>query len=312
MSTPHDPNTPAGAVPPVPPAPAAPDAPAPASAPTTPPPAPAAYPQGYAQPYAQGQPGAYAPVPPSGYGQPVPGLPPQPDNRPKTLALVALILAVVGFIAAVISFIASSVGSAPTGLIFVIVGGVLLLAAFVLSIVVLASRKQGGKGLGIAGLIVSVVGGIVFVAAVIVWAASAFIGTVNSAVESATSPSSAVSAPADDSTTDDSATDDNAAPADGTYDEDAYLADVRPKIRAVFKEIEPSVDDATIDAAYSDDTLVFLGSTLLNEYNSLGDDVIATEAETLVSSSGDMFSQEQAESFMRDILESAQKYLVEQ
>ncbi|MEQ6899102.1 DUF4190 domain-containing protein [Microbacterium sp. KR10-403] len=305
MSTPHDPNTPAGAVPPVPPAPAAPDAPAPASAPTTPPPAPAAYPQGYAQPYAQGQPGAYAPVPPSGYGQPVPGLPPQPDNRPKTLALVALILAVVGFIAACVGF-------APIGLIFVIVGGVLLAAAFVLSIVVLASRKQGGKGLGIAGLVVSVVGGIVFGFALTVSIAWMLIGTVNSAVESATSPSSAVSAPADDSTTDDSATDDNAAPADGTYDEDAYLADVRPKIRAVFKEIEPSVDDATIDAAYSDDTLVFLGSTLLNEYNSLGDDVIATEAETLVSSSGDMFSQEQAESFMRDILESAQKYLVEQ
>jgi len=244
-------------------------------------------------------------VPPSGYGQPVPGLPQQPDNRPKTLALVSLILAVVGFIAACIGFF-------PIGLIFAIVGGVLLLAAFVLSIVVLASRKQGGKGLGIAGLVVSVVGGIVFVFALwisIVWM---LVGTVNSAVESATSPSTAATAPADGSATDEGTTEENAAPVDGTYDEDAYLADVRPKIRAVFKEIEPSVDDATIDSVYSDDTLVFLGTTLLSEYTTLGDDVIATEAETLVSSSNDMFTQEQAEKFMRDILESAQKYLVEQ
>ncbi|WP_207205336.1 hypothetical protein [Microbacterium protaetiae] len=308
MSNPHDPYAdPNGqnAAPPVPPAPAGyPNA--------------GAYPQqpagGYPQQPAAGYPqqpagagypqstAAYPPVPPTGYVQPGPGLPKQPDNRPKTLALVALILAVVGFIAACIGF-------APIGLPFVIVGGVLLLAAFVLSIVVLANRKQGGKGLGIAGLVVSVVGGIVFVFALLVsiaWAVWAGVGGGQALGERP-----AVSAPVAPS---DEATDDqgNNTTATGDYDEAAYVAELRPTVRAIFKEIEPNATDDIIDSAYTDDTLVYLGTTLLTEYTTLGDDAIGQEASDAVDSSDGLFSEDQAERLMRAILEAAQHHLVEQ
>ena len=305
MSTPYDPNTPAGAVPPVPPAPAAPDMPA--AAPATPPPAPAAYPQGYPQPYAQGQPGAYPPLPPSGYGQPVPGLPPQADNRPKTLALVALILAVVGFIAACVGF-------TPVGLIFVISGGVLLLAAFVLSIMVLASRKQGGKGLGIAGLIVSVVGGIVFAFALVVsifWSLWGYGMIVN---EPGDNP--AVSVVPDENTdqgTDaaqgtDEGTDSDQATA-GDYDEDAYVAEVRPKVHAILKEAQPDLDESIIDSLYPDDTLVSVGQAVLMDYEARGDDAV-TDYVGILSEDG-YLTEDQAGRFVQAILTAAQDHLAD-
>ncbi|WP_368499465.1 hypothetical protein [Herbiconiux sp. A18JL235] len=88
------------------------------------------------------QPPAYTPPPQPG----APLAPPPPANR-NVLALIALIVAVVGFIFACI----------PGAL---IVGWVLLPIAFVLSLVSLFLKGRG-KGLGIAGLIISIVGTIV-------------------------------------------------------------------------------------------------------------------------------------------------------
>jgi len=118
------------------------------------------------------QPVYQQPQPPA-YQQPVyqqPGYAPQPST-PATgrnvLALVALIVSVVGFIFACI----------PGAL---IIGWILLPIAFVLSLVSLF-LKGSGKGLGIAGLIVSVVGTIVgfvvFFAVVSVSVNDAFGGT---------------------------------------------------------------------------------------------------------------------------------------
>lgn len=83
--------------------------------------------------------------PPQDYPQPGPA----PKPARNVLALIALIVSIVGFIFACI----------PGAL---IVGWILLPIAFILSIVSLF-LKGSGKGLGIAGLIVSVVGTIVAV-----------------------------------------------------------------------------------------------------------------------------------------------------
>ncbi|GAA1694803.1 hypothetical protein GCM10009808_09840 [Microbacterium sediminicola] len=110
-------------------------------------------PQTPAQPTA---PTAAYPPPPAGY--PPAGQPPQygaptpppaaPDSRPKTLAMVALIIAIVGIVMAVIPFVTW-------------ISGLVLLAAFIISLIALISKKHGGKGMSIAALIISVVGWIV-------------------------------------------------------------------------------------------------------------------------------------------------------
>ncbi len=112
------------------------------------------------QPYgAPGQPPYGAPGQPpygaAGLTQPSgPPASPAPDTRPKTLAIVALALAGVG---AVGSFL-------PIVNWF---SWALLLAAVVLAIIVLVSRKQGGKGLGIAALVLAVVAWIVSIVVVV-------------------------------------------------------------------------------------------------------------------------------------------------
>jgi len=109
----------------------------------------------------------------------------QPKPARNTLALVALIVAVVGFIFACI----------PGAL---VVGWVLLPIAFILSIVSLF-MKGTGKGLGIAGLIISVVGTIVafivFFAVAAASFSSAFTDDTNIGDAPGTSDSAA---PADD------------------------------------------------------------------------------------------------------------------
>ena len=209
-------------------------------------------------------------------------MPKHADQRPKTIALIALILAIVGFLSTCIGF-------TPIGLVFVIVGGLLLLGGFVLGIVALASRNQGGKGLGLAGLIVSVVGGIVFVFALAVsifWVA--FAAATSSVGEVGSAP--AVTVPA------------------GTYDENAYIAEVRPQVRDLIKQVQPSLDDATVDGLYDDDTLIFIGTTLLGEYNTMGDAAIDAEAQSMVDTGA--FTEQQADQFMSLILAAAQKHLV--
>lgn len=110
----------------------------------------------YAQPQAPsyGQPGGPTPGQPQGptYGQPgglTPGQPqePNPKGSRNVLALISLIVAIVGFIFACM----------PGAL---VVGWVLLPTAFILALVSLFLKGRG-KGLGIAGLIISVVGTVV-------------------------------------------------------------------------------------------------------------------------------------------------------
>src|SRR5690606_4838771 len=79
------------------------------------------------------------------------------DTRSKGLAITALVLGGVGLVLALVGFIPVPVA----GLLLALMSGVMLLLAVVLSIVALASKKQGGKGLGIAALVSSTVGVVV-------------------------------------------------------------------------------------------------------------------------------------------------------
>ncbi|HKP08407.1 MAG TPA: hypothetical protein VJU58_14230 [Microbacterium sp.] len=89
------------------------------------------------------------------------------DGRPKTLAIIALILAAAGVLLAFAPYVAGSFGSGWLSFL-------LLFAAFVLSIVALVSRNQGGKGIGVGALITSVLGGILTVVLTIAWAFGSF------------------------------------------------------------------------------------------------------------------------------------------
>ncbi|MFB7883994.1 hypothetical protein [Microbacterium sp. NPDC056057] len=109
--------------------------------------------------YAAPEPGDAAPGSPTAAPEgayPVPG---GRDSRPKALAIVALVLAGAGVL---LLFVRVGLGSGAG-----LLAPLLLLAAFVLSLVALLSRNQGGKGFGAGALVTSVLGGLVSVVVVV-------------------------------------------------------------------------------------------------------------------------------------------------
>ncbi|QIG39883.1 SirB2 family protein [Microbacterium sp. 4R-513] len=118
------------------------------------PPFPAGQPYGAAgQPYGTaGQPydaaGQAYPAPGQPYGAPAATAVKTPDTRPKVLAIIGLAAAGLGLILAFIPFVTWF-------------SGIFLLAGFVLGLIALISKKQGGKGFAIGALAVAVVGWIV-------------------------------------------------------------------------------------------------------------------------------------------------------
>lgn len=251
---------------------------------------------------ADGQPAtpAYAPAPQAPYGQPAYGQPayaaaPAPtgtDTRPKTLAWVSLGLAVLGAILACVGFL-----PVPwVGLISVIVGGLLLLVAFVLSIVALASRKQGGKPLGVIALVLSVLGGGL-------WAIALFASIAFTAFLSTSSDGSAESpAPAPSIS---SAPSDEGEEVAGEYDEAAFLAEARPAMLAVFQEVEPSVTEDLVNQMFPDDALIAAGQSMLL----LGEDGRDQMIESLTT--GGTFDDDTAGRFVDAIYDAATKHLQE-
>lgn len=92
------------------------------------------------------------------------------DTRPKALAIVALALAGVGVLLALVAAFAGSWGAGS-------LSPLLLFVAFVLSLIALISRKQGGKGFGVAALLTTVVGGILTVVLAVAAILGSFAGT---------------------------------------------------------------------------------------------------------------------------------------
>jgi hypothetical protein len=278
-----------------------------------------AYPAGDAAPTE-----AYPPVPPAppvaqasygdapaapadgpAYGQPPYGQPPYgqapygapapsgPDTRPKTLAWISLGLAILGVILSCIGF----VPAAWVGFASVIVGGLVLLVAFVLSIVALASRKQGGKPIGIAALIVSVLSGILWAVALI-FAFTFSVVTSSSDAESAPTPAPSVSAaPEDEGETEGEVS--------GTYDEEAFIAEARPAINDLFTALDPSITEEVVEQMFTDETLVTTGKSFLLAGEAGRDQLI----DGLVSGSQGVFDEDAATQFTDIILDAAQKHL---
>jgi hypothetical protein len=273
------------------------------------------YPPAYGEPTAgqpaagqqYGQPADAAAYGQAAYGQPAYGQPayaaPAPADlaaRPRTLGWVSLGLAIGGLVLVGAAYLPL----AWVSLVLAMIGGLLLLAALVFGIVTLASKKQGGKGLGIGAIAVSVLGGLAWIGAItlaFVWIGLAAVGS-NSGGELEPAPTVSESAPVEEGTDDGSEGE-----ATGTYDEAAYLAAVRPEILAIMQEIEPSITEEVTAQFYTDEMLVSIGQSTLV----MGDAGVEAAIDGIVEGSDGMFGEEQATRFITTIYEAAQQYLVE-
>ncbi|GAA1916505.1 hypothetical protein GCM10009775_06200 [Microbacterium aoyamense] len=247
-------------------------------------------------PYAEQATQAYAGVQPA-YGAPAPKA---TDTRSKTLAWIALGAGILGFVLVLVAFIPLLWVS----LVLVLIGGALLLGALIVGIIALAGKKHGGKGLGIAAIIVSVVGGVLWIVA-LVWAL-AIIGLAAAGTSIDSLPDSTIvesEAPVEPETETETETGDDVAA--GAYDEAAYLAQVRPELVAIMQEVDPSVTEELLSQIFTDESLVSTGQSFL-----LAGD---TARDTFVSSmsGADLFTEDQAIRFYDVILGAAQAHLVE-
>ncbi len=244
----------------------------------------AAYPPAYGAPQ---QPAYDAPPQPAG-----------PDTRPKKLGLIALITSIAGLVLVLVGFL-------PVlwvGLVFAILGGLVLLVGLVLGIMTLVKRTQGGKGLGIGAVVVSVVGGAVWVGALafsLVLIGLSAAGS-SSGSEPIEMPSPQVSVEGEDGTTDDGAAEEGTA----TADEAAFVAAVRPQLTALFQEIQPGMTEELLESVYSDEILVATGQGFL-----MGGDAARQAFVQAAAGSGDAMTEEQATRFVDIIVAAAEEHL---
>lgn len=262
-----------------------------AQAPYTAPPAPSygATPYGATAPY--GTPGGYP-------------TPAGPDTRSKGIAWTALILAIAGILLCLIGFV-----PLPwVGFIAALIGSFALLAAFVVSIVGLVGRRNGGKGLSVTALVLSVVGSVLAGFALLVSMIFVGLSAANSSTGSA--PSTQTSDEASDGgagTTDDSATTDDTTDgsADHSASEAAYLAALRPEINDVMTGIDPSVTSADIEKLFPDESLLLIGRALLVT----GESGIDSMLDSTVEAAGGAVTADQVRPLYEAIYQAADQYL---
>jgi len=224
-----------------------------------------------------------------------------PDTRPRTFGWVSLGLAVAGLVLALLAFL-PLVG---VSLVLALVGGVLLLAGLVFGIITLVNKKQGGKGLGIGAIVVSVLGGGAWIGA-LTWSLL-LIGLAGSDGSPGTPEPSSTPSVVEESiapTPDTEPTEGTDDPAAGAYDEAAYLAQVRPALVSLFQEIEPSITEETLQTVLTDETLVEMGTGIVQ-----GGELGRAEIVDSLTESG--FAEEQATRFYDTIFAAAQAHLVQ-
>ena len=227
-----------------------------------------------------------------------------PDTRSKGIAWTALSLAIVGIVLSLIGLIPV----AWVGLIAVIIGGLVLLAAFVFAIVGLAGKRNGGKPLSITALVLSVVGATIGAFALI-WAivvtgltaAGTSLDSGSTGVVPAPTPTAEISGGAEDGAEGDGATDDAA-----TADEAAFLAEVRPKVNDIMAQIDPSATPEVVAQALPDETLVMIGQALLVSGEAGIDQIVD---QTFTGSGASDEDIEKLRSLYQEILASAQAHL---
>ncbi|WP_417564296.1 hypothetical protein [Microbacterium sp.] len=221
-----------------------------------------------------------------------PLLPPVERRRPRTLAALGLTAGLIGVLAVIGGFVPA------LGTRSVVVGGVLLAVGLVLSLIALISRRQGGTGLGVAGVIVALLGGVVFVAALVV---SMWVGL--TAEQTPTpKPTTQATSGADEQAEHDAAV---------AAGEKAFLSEARPQIRTIVKQIKPGATDQQIDSSYSDDILLLIGYSVLDAYNSGGAPAVDQQVDALMSMRPGVFTKPQAARLVDVVLTAARAHLVE-
>lgn len=326
MSTPNepqDPQQPTDSIPPAPPAWTPEDAqptqtfsdaqPTQAYPPAQPteayPPAAPAYGQPPAGAYGQ-QPG-YGQQPPAYAGQPLPyGQPPQPgapagpDTRPKRLGWIALGLGVAAAVLTIISFATSFL--LAVGFIAAVLAILVGLAALILGIMVLVKKSEGNKVGGIVAIVGGVIAGLAWIPFVLGLALFGLAAAGNSGATAAPEPSASAS----ESGSASEEPSEEPTEASGSYDPDAYVAQVRPQINELMGEVDPSFTPETVEMIYSDDALISFGEG----FASLGSlEAMQTARDPFVTSlaSTEVMDEEQANRFFDIITEGAAAYLIQ-
>ena len=189
------------------------------------------------------------------------------------------------------------------GVVLAAVGGLLLLAALILGIVALASKRQGGKGLGIAAVVLSVVGGVIWAFALV--AAFFWFGLAALEAEVSADPTPAVTATVDPGDTGTDAGDGATA-----AEQQAFLDEVKPAVLAIMQTIEPSITAEQLDGIYSDDDLIASGEQLA----SIPADQREAQREAFVTASvqtsGGVLTEETAGQLFDVLINAADAHLV--
>lgn len=220
---------------------------------------------------------------------------PAADTRSRRLAWTALILAVVGILLSLVGF----VPVLWVGLICVVIGGLVLLAALVFSIVALVGKRHGGTPVSITALVLSVLGGVVGAFALVV--SLVFLGLSLSganAPEPAPLPSGLVTGGPSDAPNE-------GADADTSAGEQAFLSEARPQIEALLTQIDPSVTPEDIASVFSDEQLLTIGQALLTT----GEAGIDTFVEQTTAAAGGGVSTDQVRQLFEIIYAAAQTHL---
>ena len=238
---------------------------------------------------------AQAPYGQSGYDP----QPTAPDTRSKAIAWTALSLAAVGTVL-------SLIGLVPVpwvGLVTVIIGGLLLLAGFIFSIVGLAGRRYGGKALSVTALVLSIVGATIGSFALIWSLITLGLSAAGSSIDDMiATPSPVPSAEISQGGTPSPEADD-AAPSAA---QQAFIADVRPKVNDIFAEVDPTATADVVEQVLPDSTLITIGQTLLVTGDSGVEDLVQ---QTITSIGGDASAADLLRTLYREILASAKTYL---
>ena len=258
-------------------------------------------------PPAAGQPTVPYGAPTAPYGAPTPPYlapsgPPVPDTRSKAIAWTALGLAAGGTLLSIIGIV-----PVPwVGLVAVLIGGLLLLAGFIFSIVGLAGKRYGGKPLSITALVLSLVGATIgsfaLIWSIILVGVSSAGSSIDEMMSTPTPIPSVEVSPGDilPGEGDDSAT------ATESAAQQQFIADVRPKVNQILGEVDPTATPEIIEQVLPDESLILIGETLLTTGEAGIDELVQ---QTITSVGADESSADMLRTLYGEILTSARTYL---
>lgn len=231
----------------------------------------------------------------AGYGQPAPA-----ESRSKRIAWTALALAIAGVVAAGVALVPMLWMSFGLALL----AGLLLLSAFIVALIGLVVRRNGGKGISVAALLLSILGSVV--AGVALFLALLLIGF--DATDNSIEPSPEVSAAPSPSATDDATplpSETPTATAPDAAAEAAFLAEVRPKVNDIMAQTDPPITPEIVATVLPDAQLLLIGQGLL----STGEDGIDTIVDQTVVQIGDVVPADTLRQLYETVLASAQTHL---